>query len=264
MSSARCSFNSIPPKSAAKDARFLAQIVDEFAPLFWELLVFPVHRPRLARDQPVVFDYTDLCSLACVTKQIRISLLTYSLEKRRDELALRRASERDLRAELAVFWKQQWSRLQTVTEENRRLRCLPTPFRETISGNESELECSAKEKKIEPALECPAKENPAPKSIIVRPKSILPDDAEVLLKAIAGMETSKIDRIAKKELVSLKAAFAAFFTSWSRAAEIAETVGQDELRGNMGSLAQVPATWNARSWAVSALATLQEPPTQKK
>lgn len=223
-------------------SKMLVQIFNQNSERLWKFLVVPVYVKR-SSPTPSHYDYGSWKSLAVVNKAMQIAMCKYIIKKKGQDVLRLREVERDLRNELAQFWKHQWRRLQDVTEENRRLRYLP-------------LE-KEKEEKAENQLK---QQLPDPKKTpIWAQKALSRDEARQTLSEIADFNPDVIGKVAKQELIHLKSAFAQFFTSWSRAAEIAPSVGQEEdFRKHIFSMANVPKNWGTKEWAKQAVYSMTE------
>ncbi|CAD7930326.1 unnamed protein product [Amoebophrya sp. A25] len=90
-------------------------------------------------------------------------------------------------------------------------------------------------------------------------KPISADEAQATLKAINTFNPDVMAASAKREIVNLKSAFAQFFTAWSKAAEIAPIVNQeDDFRKHVLAMSAVPKDWSVKDWAKQAVHAVTE------
>ncbi|CAD7923315.1 unnamed protein product [Amoebophrya sp. A120] len=90
-------------------------------------------------------------------------------------------------------------------------------------------------------------------------KPIPVDEANATLKELGNYSSEAIGSSAKREIINLKSAFAQFFTAWSKAAEIAPIVNQeDDFRKHVLAMSAVPKDWSAKDWAKQAVHAMTE------
>lgn len=244
----------------SKNDVFLPRIYQLNADRFWSYLVTPIFTKRVAGSEkevakplreasksksrlPEVVKYDDIINLSCISKQMRLIVMQHVVEMRTRALRETQKVERELRSELSFFWKSQWQRFQDVTEENRRLRYLPVEQKE--ESDEEEVK--------------------APDVILTElermelPKGLSQEEAKSTLKELHGLDSVDIEHVARRELLHLKAAFAGFYTSWSRAASIAPTVSQqDDFKKHLFAMAGAPREWNTKDWVKQAVYSVMD------
>eukprot|EP00397_Hematodinium_sp_SG-2012_P051457 GEMP01060309.1.p1 GENE.GEMP01060309.1~~GEMP01060309.1.p1 ORF type:complete len:367 (+),score=76.56 GEMP01060309.1:208-1308(+) len=137
------------------------------------------------------------------------------------------------RQEVQSLWKMRWQRLEEVAEQNRRMRC-PTPI--FVPSRLPEYR---------------------PNTLPVGVNKLSSQEAQEHYDALDSSSSCGIvDRVANRELSDFKAAYASFVTSWSKAVDIAETLGTgdvDKLKGAVVSLASSPQRWSEKEWCKEAI-----------